>query len=172
VFKKNHPIDLCDTALDCTFATVTKLPKEQFLKLIELGPLVSIDLIVNCKGKFLIGLRKNKPAQDFWFVPGGRIFKNETLKDAFYRLTLAELNMPLKIDNASFLGVYQHFYGDSVISEGLSTHYIVLAYELRLQSMDFFLTNKQHKSWQWLTQEEIVNSEKVHFYSKAYFSRE
>ena len=148
---------------------MTKLPKEQFLKLIELGPLVSIDLIVNCDDKYLLGHRKNMPAKDFWFVPGGRILKNETLEDAFCRLTEAELNKAFQIDDGSFKGVYQHFYDGSAISDTLSTHYVVLAYVLEIDNRDFSLTSDQHDSWQWLTQEEIVDSDNVHSYTKAYF---
>ncbi len=154
---------------DCTFVSVTKLPKEQFLKLIELGPLVSIDLIVSYDDKYLLGHRKNKPAMGFWFVPGGRILKNESLEDAFCRLTKAELNTAFRVDDGSFKGVFQHFYDDSAISDSISTHYVVLAYVLKMDNRDFSLTNDQHDSWQWLTQEEIVNSYKVHSYTKAYF---
>ena len=148
---------------------MTKLPKEQFLKLIELGPLVSIDLIVSCEDKYLLGHRKNKPAKDFWFVPGGRILKNETLEDAFCRLTEDELNTAFQIDDGSFIGVYQHFYDDSAISDSISTHYVVLAYVLEMDNLNFSLTNDQHDSWQWLTQEEIIDSDNVHSYTKAYF---
>ena len=148
---------------------MTKLLKEQFLKLIELGPLVSIDLIVRCEEKYLLGHRKNKPAKDFWFVPGGRILKNETLEDAFCRLTEVELNTAFQIDDGGFKGVYQHFYDNSAISDSVSTHYVVLAYVLEMDNRDFSLTNVQHDSWQWLTQDEIVNSDNVHSYTKAYF---
>ena len=57
------------------------LNKQAFTEVIDRTPLVSIDLVVeNEKGEILFGLRKNRPAKDYWFVPGGRILKNETLK--------------------------------------------------------------------------------------------
>lgn len=43
-------------------------------------PLISIDLLVkNKKGEYLLGLRNNRPAQGYWFVPGGRIQKTKHL---------------------------------------------------------------------------------------------
>ena len=60
-------------------------------------PLISIDLLVqNEHGEYLLGLRNNRPAQGYWFVPGGRVLKNETLDGAFKRLTFEELGIELK----------------------------------------------------------------------------
>lgn len=57
----------------------------------RLTPLVAIDLIVRSEEKVLLGRRTNEPAKGFFFVPGGRIFKGETARTAFQRITLAEL---------------------------------------------------------------------------------
>ena len=64
------------------------LSQEVFTTVIDSTPLISIDLVVeNEHGELLFGLRNNRPARGFWFVPGGRILKNETLDAAFERLT-------------------------------------------------------------------------------------
>lgn len=43
-------------------------------------PLVSIDLMIkNAQDQMLWGRRNNRPAQVYWFVPSGRICKNEGL---------------------------------------------------------------------------------------------
>jgi len=56
------------------------LDDKKFLEIADLSPLVSIDLIVyNDKNKVLLGKRANRPAKDYWFVPGGRIRKNEKI---------------------------------------------------------------------------------------------
>ena len=52
-----------------------------------------------------------------WFVPGGRIMKNETLENAFERITLAETGKAVPITEAGFLGVYQH--ADRLDASGL-----------------------------------------------------
>ena len=53
------------------------LTKKSFLNIISKTPLCSIDILINIKNKYLFGLRNNKPALGYYFVPGGRIFKNE-----------------------------------------------------------------------------------------------
>ena len=72
------------------------LSQEDFATVVRATPLISIDLIVeNERGEFLLGQRTNRPAQGYWFVPGGRVQKDETLAQAFERLTLAELGLRL-----------------------------------------------------------------------------
>jgi colanic acid biosynthesis protein WcaH len=62
-------------------------------------PLIAIDLLVeNEKGEYLLGWRSNPPAQSCWFVPGGRIRKNESLASAFIRITQTELGSALNLE--------------------------------------------------------------------------
>jgi colanic acid biosynthesis protein WcaH len=91
------------------------LNNKQFKTLIESAPLISIDLIVkNKKGEILLGKRVNRPAKNHWFVPDGRIFKNESMDDAFERITQNELGIRLTRNESVFKGLYEHFYGDNV----------------------------------------------------------
>jgi colanic acid biosynthesis protein WcaH len=69
-----------------------------FKTVIDSTPLISIDLVVrDGEGRVLLGQRLNRPAQGFWFVPGGRILKSESLSSAFRRLTLDELGIEIDI---------------------------------------------------------------------------
>ncbi|MEG1251614.1 MAG: NUDIX domain-containing protein, partial [Citrobacter sp.] len=63
-----------------------ELPLDIFQTIVQNTPLISIDFIVkNERDEVLLGKRVNKPAKGYWFVPGGRIFKNETIFQAFKR---------------------------------------------------------------------------------------
>ena len=107
------------------------LPIDTFKTIIKNTPLISIDLIVyNQKGEVLLGKRNNRPAQGYWFVPGGRIQKNESMIAAFKRLTLNELGTEFCLSQAELIGPFEHFYTDNVSEENFSTHYIALGYRL------------------------------------------
>ncbi len=109
------------------------LEQKTFETVIDSTPLVSIDLVVlNENNEALLGQRLNRPAEGFWFVPGGRILKNESLANAFKRLTLNELGIELELSIAELLGPYDHFYDDCVFNEKIKTHYVAIAYVLRL----------------------------------------
>ncbi|EBV2538175.1 GDP-mannose mannosyl hydrolase, partial [Salmonella enterica] len=50
------------------------LRQEDFAAVVRTTPLISLDFIVeNGQGEILLGQRLNRPAQGYWFVPGGRV---------------------------------------------------------------------------------------------------
>lgn len=147
------------------------LSREAFLNVVRDAPLISIDLIVrDAAARVLLGLRRNPPARDFWFVPGGRVRKNETLDAAFGRLTGVELGCALRRADARFLGVYEHFY-DSNAGERpeFGTHYVVLGYELRLET-GLALPPEQHSDYRWFEMAALLSDDRVHANTKAYFA--
>lgn len=146
------------------------LPQETFTTVIDSTPLVSIDLVVeNTAGEVLFGFRNNRPAQGYWFVPGGRILKNETLDAAFLRLTENELGHAIPRSEARLLDVYEHFYTDSVMGESPSTHYVVLGYHLVVDSQSLALPlGDQHQDYMWQAKAEAANNTGVHAHSAAY----
>lgn len=144
------------------------LEKEIFATVVENTPLISIDLIVkNSMDQVLLGKRVNEPALGFWFVPGGRIFKNETLDNAFSRTVKHELNCKMLRDEAQLLGVYEHFYENNVFNHDFTTHYIVLAHKIELDEIP--LLNNQHSDYRWFDIKELLLSQNVHKYTKDYF---
>lgn len=149
------------------------LPDETFKNVIQYTPLISIDLIVrNEQGEVLLGKRVNAPAKGYWFVPGGRVRKNETLDDAFVRLVKEELGIESGTTraDAKFLGIYEHFYKDCVFDKITSTHYVVLAYEILLKSsMNIKYLNGQHNEFNWKEIKDIMGHLEIHNFTKAYF---
>ncbi|WP_288416294.1 GDP-mannose mannosyl hydrolase [uncultured Acinetobacter sp.] len=148
------------------------LPDQVFKTVIQSTPLISIDLVVrNEKNEVLLGKRLNAPAKDYWFVPGGRIQKDESLDDAFKRLINEELglNLNIKRHETNFLGVYEHFYGDNVFDDLSTTHYVVLAYEIK---SDLLAINNfpmiQHNEYRWWNTEKIVENDSVNIFTKNY----
>jgi colanic acid biosynthesis protein WcaH len=148
------------------------LSRQEFLSVVEKTPLVSIDLIVfDPEGKILVGLRKNRPAQNTWFVPGGIVFKDERIAEAIRRISKAELGVEFSPEMMHFKGVYEHLYPDNFAgTSGIGTHYILLTHEIHLTSLLPSLPPDQHSEYRWLTKEEILADPTVHANTKAYFS--
>ena len=148
------------------------LNKQTFSTVIESTPLVSIDLVVlNQQGQALLGQRLNRPATNFWFVPGGRILKGETLASAFKRLTKDELGTEYAIEGAKLLGPFDHFYDDNVFGDDYSTHYVAIAYVLKVEhSLTNLPMNIQHQGYQWFDVPSLKVSETVHKHTKWYFA--
>ncbi|WP_102433536.1 GDP-mannose mannosyl hydrolase [Vibrio sp. 10N.286.55.E12] len=145
------------------------LPLETFKTVIESTPLISIDLIVrNEKDQILLGKRTNRPAQGYWFVPGGRVLKDESFEYAFRRLIKVELGLTEVVTN--FKGIYQHFYNDNFSEDSFSTHYVVLAYAVTFTGELTSLPIEQHSAYQWFYESELLLNEQVHLHSKWYYA--
>ena len=142
------------------------LDDQTFKTVIDSTPLISIDLLVKKDNKILLGKRINKPAQDYLFSIGGRVYKNETINSAMMRIAKDELNIELK-STSKFIGVFEHFYDDSIYQD-VSTHYVNLAYEIKIEET-LNLPTEQHNEYQWLTINELLKSKQVHKYVKDYF---
>jgi colanic acid biosynthesis protein WcaH len=156
-----------------TDPTPAPLTRDQFSQVVRLTPLVSIDLVVRDQaGRMLLGLRENRPAQGCWFVPGGRIGKNERIEAAFRRISRMELGRALTPADARFLGVFEHLYDDNFAgAPGFGTHYVVLAYALDGVAADFDLPRDQHSRYDWVTESDILSRQEVHPYVRAYCLR-
>jgi len=148
-----------------------KLDRAAFLDVVRHTPLVSVDLVVrDGAGRVLLGLRNNAPAKDCWFVPGGRICKDERIDAAIARVALEELGLAVSPGGASFLGVYEHLYPENVAGEpGFGTHYVVLAHELRVAADELRLDPEQHRDYRWFTPDEVLRATDVHANTKVYF---
>jgi colanic acid biosynthesis protein WcaH len=144
------------------------LSSSDFKSLIQNAPLFSIDLVlIDDQHQILLGLRKNPPAKGSWFVPGGRVYKNETLAQAFARISKSELGQEFKINEAVLLGLYDHFYADSAYGKDLSTHYINASYLLRIRGK-LRLPNDQHSDYRWLHCDALDADVEVHPNSRLF----
>lgn len=133
-----------------------RLNKEQFIEVIARTPLISIDLVIrDSKNRILLGRRVNEPARGKWFVPGGRIMKGESLNDAFERVSKAEIGIKHSRNEAHLIGAFTHLYDTNVfLKDGISTHYIVLAFEIQLADNIEVRETAQHNEYKWFAIEE------------------
>lgn len=142
------------------------------LKIVDATPLVSIDLIVrNPKAEVLLGKRLNRPAQGFWFVPGGRIRKNERMVVALKRIATVEIGWSPALADIRFRGVYEHIYEDNFHgAKGIGTHYVVLAHDITIAGDIRVTPDDQHAELRWWPLARLMASADVHANTKAYFN--
>lgn len=140
------------------------LSPEAFTSACAALPLVSVDVYLThgqgSEAVLLLGQRANRPAQGWWFTPGGRIRKQEALPHALARVLTDELGLPAAgAAHAQLLGAWDHFYPDSAFRADVPTHYVNLAYQLRWEDAvggDVPPANAwpvgagaQHLAWRW-----------------------
>ena len=152
------------------------LDAASFLNVVAVTPLISIDLVIVRGGtEVLLGLRTNRPAQGSWFVPGGRIVKNERVQQALVRIAENELGLGNVVENdalrPALLGVFEHFYADCFAGDaGVSTHYVVIAYVIHVATdVELPSHDAQHAALRWWPLADAVHSDQIHHYTKDYF---
>lgn len=155
------------------------LSKDEFKFLVSKSPLISIDISIVKDSHILLGERKNSPAKNYFFVPGGRIRKNERIDEAINRILIEELGYKFKekiSKKKEFIGYYEHFYEDN-FEENLNfnTHYIVLAFLIdykniqNVRSIDSHLD--QHRKYIWFDfKKNSPHNFKIHKYTNAYLN--
>ncbi len=148
-----------------------KISPENFRLVIKNTPLISIDLVIeNSEGNILLGKRNNLPAKGYWFVPGGRILKNENFDSAFQRIVKNETGLSKQLEDANFLGIYEHIYPDENFFADPDFGTVVIAYRIKLTDSTLELTLNQHSDYWWATLDEILTDSKIHNNTKNYFN--
>ena len=153
------------------------LSKPNFAEIVRNTPLVSIDLCILKGRKILLGKRLNPPAENFFFVPGGRIYKSELKKDSLKRILRDELGFTLKTNHEEFirdLGSYEHFYNNNFMNnKNFGTHYVVLAFLIPYKYLIKNINQKiheQHSEYIWVDLENIKDNDlNIHQYTLQYF---
>lgn len=69
------------------------IPKATYRKILELVPIVCVDLVIVNKNKCLLVKRNNEPAKGQYWFPGGRVYKMETIEKAALRKAREEVNL-------------------------------------------------------------------------------
>lgn len=145
-----------------------KLSKQDFTFVVEHAPLVSIDLCIVQNNKILLGKRINAPAKNYYFTPGGRIYKNEAWRDAIKRITSVEVGLALEASEFRLMGIWDHFYTESVFNEDSSTHYVNLPHFIELSYKPVIEPDEQHEQLIWFDINQTNHNRSIHPYAQQY----
>mgnify|MGYP007100054409 CR=1 FL=1 len=94
------------------------IPSKLYKKIVELVPILCVDVVLTYKGQYVLVKRDNEPLKGVWWVIGGRSFKNEGVKKTALRKVKEETG--LRINNLRFSGIYEDSYKRSAF--GVPTH--------------------------------------------------
>jgi colanic acid biosynthesis protein WcaH len=67
-------------------------------------PIACVDVAIIINGKVLLVKRNNEPAKDEYWLPGGRIYKNETMIDCAKRKAIEEVGIECNVGNLIHTG--------------------------------------------------------------------
>ena len=150
-----------------------RLPSDDFRFVVQHTSICALDLIVeNKNGDVLLGLRTNPPAQGFWFVPGGRIYKNEEIKNTIWRVLREETGLGQDdVATVTLHGLYDHVYEENIFYDvSFNTHYIIGACRIILRDGALVRPDSQHTQLRFFPLVELQADKRVHRFVKYYFT--
>lgn len=158
-----------------TVATTTTdrpvLPKEEYARIMSTTPIPAVDIIVtNGNGHVLLGRRNDHPAKGYWFVPGGRLLRDETIQEAVHRISMRELGVPLAPGRA--LGVYHHRHTTDAMGTDTGCHYVVFAVSACWPSSEAVHpvpADDSHENLRFWSVHSLLADAAVHEFTKNYF---
>ncbi len=121
------------------------IPHEDYRKIVDTMPILCMDCIVVHEGKYLLVKRKNKPLKGEYWLPGGRVFKNETLEQAAIRKMKEEIGVDVKV--IKLAGFHEFLYEENEL--GLdSIHTLSAVFYVSPLSLDIKL-DEQSEDYIW-----------------------
>ena len=122
-----------------------------YKKFIQNLPLCCVDLVVKNNKRFLLVKRKQLPLKNKWYIPGGRLFLNESLISAAKRKLREELGIK-KIKSIKPLGTEGTKFKKGRFNLPLYSVNTVFLVEIdHLQAKNIKLDLVNHLDYKWLT---------------------
>lgn len=145
------------------------IPKNLYKKIVETVPMACVDLVVKRKNSFLMLKRKENPAKDKWWFPGGRVFFNESLNSAVRRKLKEEINIkkPKKIE---LLGVGETKFKKGRFNKPYHSINSVFLAEIKEKEASKIKINSTSSNYKWFQKiPKGLNPYLKHFLGKANF---
>ena len=122
-------------------------------KIIDVLPILCVDGFIVDDDKILLLKRNNYPAINEWWVPGGRVVKNELLCDSIIRKVKEETGLDVEILNQ--IGITETIFE--------TKHTVNVCFNLRVKSDNINITiNSEHSEYKWFKMDILpinINSE-------------
>lgn len=101
-----------------------------YSRFVELMPIACIDVVIHEGDYFVMVKRNEEPAKGLWWIPGGRLLKDETMEEGAVRKAKEETGLDVEVERR--IGVYDEFFDTSI--QGCPTHTVCVAFLVKSKS--------------------------------------
>ena len=125
-----------------------KISKGLYKKVLENMPVFCVDVIIEDDKKVFLVRRKNEPCKNQWWVPGGRLYKNEKTQDAAIRKAREETGLDVEVIKQ--VGFYEPMFKEAQLGVKTGTHNPVVVYLLRTKFNQDIHLDEQSSDYRWI----------------------
>lgn len=119
------------------------IPSEEYKEILEKLAVPCVDVVIeNDLDELLMIKRDNEPAKGQWWLPGGRIFKKETIKEAAIRKVKEEIG--LDVDDIVVVGAYETIFDEGPFGIKTGSHTVNVVVKGRVKSFSDMAVNSDH----------------------------
>lgn len=110
-----------------------KISDKEYKKIVELVPILCVDIILRHNNKYVLVKRNNEPLKGFHWVIGGRLLKDESLWEGAMRKVREEVGVG--VHELKPVGFYEDSYSRSAF--GIPTHTDSIVFEAETDESNF-----------------------------------
>jgi len=136
------------------------IPQDIYDNFLKYMPIVCVDVCIVKNDKIFLAKRNNQPCKGQWYIPGGRVLKNEELINAAYRKALEETNLECHI-YPSILNVETAIYNTGI--NNIPTHNVNICFKASINKNEKIKLNSENSEYMWVSKEEAKEM-KLHPY--------
>lgn len=126
------------------------ISEELYKEILEAVPIPCVDIVLKHGDAFLMMKRKNPPVQGQWCLPGGRIFKGETIEQAAWRKLKEEANI-VSGKIIKKLGPYETMFPDGPFGVKTGVHSINVIILIETDDITSLKQDKNHSEVKWFS---------------------
>ena len=131
--------------IEINFIMSNFVPERVYKTFLENMPIFCIDFLINCDNEFLLLKRNEEPLKGVFWMPGGRLHKNETIENFLIRVQSREIGRFFK--NYNLIGFSNYFFKYSINSR--ATHTPTLLFEINIKSKFTPKIDRTHAKFTW-----------------------
>ncbi len=83
-----------------------KLAQNEFVEIYSKVPRLCVDLVIKNEKGILLTLRNSEPFDNMWHLPGGTLYKDETIAEAAKRIAKSETGLDISV--VKCLGYFEY----------------------------------------------------------------
>ncbi len=128
------------------------ISNDEYSEIIKKIPICCVDIVLlnETKTKILLGKRNNEPLKGEYFSIGGRLQKNEQLKDCAVRKAREELGLKISSRFLTEGGVINEIYPNSPFGEDGGYHAITVYFGYIVPPESKIILDSQHSDFKWV----------------------
>lgn len=123
------------------------IDKDIYSMIHSLMPIACVDVVVRHEDRILLVKRKEEPMAGRWWIPGGRLLREETAFAAVTRLVQTETG--LSVRNPRFVHFMDLRFGEEPFGHRLGTRTVSLVFEAHSYTDSYKLDNNHLDALWW-----------------------